>query len=391
MCLTKECTRMFKSLIPGVAAAMIFCSYAAAQTATGILEGRVTDAANASVPDAKVTIENQRTAVKQILTTNTEGRFVQPFLIPSEYRVTVEKSGFQKHVINDVRVNVQETASLNIPLKVGEVSTSVEVTASVAQLSTSTSSVAMVVEMNRVLDMPLNGRNPFGLAQTAAGVIPGAGASTPWISGGRNASSDITVDGTSIILPENNTGILQLGYTPIVDSIEEFTIITNSLAAEYGRTGGGVINVATRSGTNSLHFTLFEFLRNSQLDANTWSNNRNGAARTTLQRNEFGGTMGGPVLIPKLYNGRNRTFFFFSEQSVRSLNGASTTSTGPTDGWRAGDFSGLKNGSGQDILLYDPLTTQPDGTRLPFAGNQIAASRMSPVALNLLKYWPKPN
>src|SRR6266576_3941308 len=110
MCSTKECTRMFKSLISGVAVAVIVCSSAVAQTATGILEGRVTDAASAAVPEAKVTIENQRTTVKQILTTNTEGRFVQPFLIPSEYRVTVEKSGFQKHVINDVRVNVQETA-----------------------------------------------------------------------------------------------------------------------------------------------------------------------------------------------------------------------------------------------------------------------------------------
>src|SRR6185436_2059437 len=171
MCI-KESTRMFKSLI----LAVILCSFASGQTATGILEGRVTDAASAAVPDAKVTIENQRTSVKQLLTTNAEGRFVQPFLIPSDYRVTVEKAGFQRYVTNDVRINVQQTVELNIPLKVGEVSTSVEVTASVAQLSTSTSSVSMVVEMNRVLDMPLNGRNPFGLAQTAPGVIPGAGA-----------------------------------------------------------------------------------------------------------------------------------------------------------------------------------------------------------------------
>src|SRR5262249_32301524 len=155
--------------------------------------------------------------------------------------------------------------------------------------------------------------------------------------------------GTSIILPENNTGILQLGYTPIVDSIEEFSVITNALAAEYGRTGGGGINVATRSGAHTLHITRFEFLRDSQLGANTWSNNRNGAPRTTLQRSEFGGTAGGPVVIPRLYNGRNRTFFFFSEQSVRARSGASSTATVPIDAWRIGDFSDLRNGAGAPI------------------------------------------
>src|SRR5437867_2881345 len=331
-----------------------FCCTAAGQTATGILQGFVSDASGAAVPDAVVTVENQRTGVKQMLTTNAEGRFVQPFLIPSEYRLTVEKPGFQRYVATDIRVDVQQTVALEIALKLGEVSTAVEVSAAVAQLSTAASSLSTVIDNKRILDLPLNGRNPFGLATLVPGVIPGGG-STPWISGGRNASSDITVDGTSIILPENNTGITQLGYQPIVDSIEEFTIITNSLAAEYGRTGGGVINVSTRSGTNGLHFTLFEFLRNNNLEANAWSNRRNNTSLPPLQRNEFGGSVGGPVWIPKLYNGRNKTFFFFSEQSVRARSGTSSFATVPIDAWRNGDFSELRNGSGAPVLIYDPL------------------------------------
>jgi len=360
------------------------------QTATGILQGRVTDSTDAAVPGAKVIIENQGTNIKLGLVTNSEGRFVQPFLIPGAYRLTVEKEGFQKNVTSDIRIAVQQTVALEIALKVGEVSTTVEVTSATVQLSTSTSSVSTVIEGKRILDLPMNGRNPFSLATTVPGVIPGGG-STPWISGGRNASSDITVDGTSITLPENNTGILQLGYTPIVDSIEEFSVITNSLAAEFGRTGGGQINVATRSGTNEIHGSLFEFLRNSKLDANTWSNNRNGAPLPALQRNEFGGSIGGPIVLPKLYDGRNRTFFFFSEQSIRSRNGASATATVPIAAWRAGDFSDLRNGSGQFITLYDPSTTGADNNRQPFTGNHIPQQRFNTVGRNLLQYWPQPN
>jgi hypothetical protein len=381
---------MNRSLVGAFAAALVLTFAAFGQTATGILQGRVSDASDAAVPDAKITIENQRTGVKQALTTNSEGRFTQPFLIPSEYRLTVEKAGFQKNVTNDIRVAVQQTVALDIALKVGEVSTTVEVTSEAAQLATSNSSVSTVIDGRRILDMPMNGRNAFSLTVTVPGVIPGGG-STPWISGGRNASSDITVDGTSIILPENNTGILQLGYTPIVDSIEEFTVITNSLAAEFGRTGGGLINVATRSGTNQLHGTLFEFLRNSKLDANTWANNRNGAPRPALQRNEFGFTVGGPIKIPRVYDGANRTFFFFSEQSVRSRNQASATATVPIAAWRAGDFSDLRNGNGQPVLLYDPLAVGADGNRTAFAGNIIPQTRFNTVGRNLLQYWPQPN
>jgi hypothetical protein len=379
---------------------MLAISFTAiAQTTTGTIQGRVADATGSVVPSAKVTIANQATGVQQTLMTNSEGGFVQPYVLPGDYTVSVEKEGFEKYVTTGVKLNVQQTVALEIALKVGNVASTVEVSASAVQLSTSTSSVATVIQGKAILDLPLNGRNPFALATLTPGVVPGPG-STPWISGGRNASSEITIDGTSVILPENNVSINQTGYTPIADSIAEFNVITNSMAAEYGRTGGGVINVATRSGSNEFHGSLFEFLRNSKLDANSWSNNRNGAPRGAFQRNQFGGTIGGPISIPKVYDGKNRTFFFFAEQSTRERNAASSTATVPLDAWRRGDFSDLRNGNGQLITLYDPLTTFCESAcdtpgavyaRMPFPGNRIPQERFDPVARSVLQYWPQPN
>ncbi len=384
---------MLRSLIFGIAT-LVFCVSAAAQTATGVIQGRVTDATGAVVPDAKVTIQSDRTGIRQELTTNAEGFFLKPYLLPGEYRVTVEKAGFQKYVAGDIRLSVQQTIALEIPLQVGEITTAVEVTAGAVQLTTSTSSVATVITNKAMLDLPLNGRNAYALANGVPGVIPGGG-STPWISGGRNASSEITIDGTSVILPENNVSINETGYRPILDSIEEVTVITNSMAAELGRTGGGVITVATRSGTNTLHGSVFEFLRNSKMDANSWNNNRNGVKLAQFQRNQFGVTVGGPIYIPKVYDGRNRSFFFFAEESTRTRNFASTNPTVPIDAWRNGDFSDLRNGNGQFITIYDPLNAAADASgawiRQPFDRNQIPRERMDAFGLNLLQYWPRPN
>ena len=185
-----------------------------------------------------------------------------------------------------------------------------------------------------------------------------------------------------------------------IDSIAEFNVISNSLAAEYGRTGGGVINVATRSGSNEFHGSLFEFLRNSTLDANSWTNNRNGVPRAAFQRNQFGGTIGGPLSIPKIYSGHNRTFFFFAEQSTRTRSASTAQGSVPIEAWRQGDFSNLRNGSGQLITIYDPATVfcasacdTPNAvySRMPFPDNKIPVQRFDTVARNLLKYWPQPN
>jgi len=365
-----------------------------AQTATGTLEGRVTDVSGATVPEARVTITSNQTNTRTELTSNSAGSFVKPFLQPGLYSVSVEKQGFKRYTENNVRLNVQQTVSMEIVLPVGETTTTVEVSASSAQLSTASSTVSTVIGNKAIMDLPLNGRNPFALAALSPGVIPGGG-STPWISGGRNASSEITIDGTSVILPENNVGINALAYTPPVDSVQEFSIVTNSLAAEYGRTGGGTINVSTRSGGNQFHGSGYEFLRNSKLDANNFFSNRNRIALGAFQRNQFGGTIGGPLSIPKLYNGKNRTFFFGSEQSTITRNASLFSATVPLPQWLNGDFSGLKNAAGADITVFDPLTAANDGTgnfiRQPFAGNILPTNRLDAVATRARTFYVAPN
>jgi hypothetical protein len=377
--------------------ALVLAASAFGQTATGSLHGQVTDSSGASVPEAVVTILNEETGVQNRVTSNSEGNFVQSFLLPGNYRIEVEKPGFQKFAASHIRVDVNQNVNLDVSLKIGDLTNTIEVSASGTQLATASATVSTVINSKAIMDLPLNGRNPMSLVNLTPGVQSQNGASTPWISGGRNGTSEITIDGTSIILPENNVGINTTAYTPIVDSVEEFTVVTNSLAAEYGRTGGGTINMATRSGTNTLHGSAYDYLQNSVLNANSWSNNKNGARKNPYQNNWFGATIGGPVWIPKLYNGKNKTFFFFSEQSNRQRTTSSFTGTMPLPEWRNGDFSQLKNGSGQPVTIFDPLSAVDNGqntgtaTRAPFPGNVIPKDRWDSVAAGLIKYWPMPN
>ncbi|MDR3698767.1 MAG: carboxypeptidase regulatory-like domain-containing protein [Candidatus Sulfopaludibacter sp.] len=395
---------MYRSL-QVIVAAVALTSWAIAQNATGTLDGRVTDASNAAVPNANVTVENQATNVHWTQVTNAEGRFYQRYLQPGTYRVSVEKPGFQKYIQSNILLDVEQTVTLPIGLKLGDVSTTVQVEASAAQLSTETSTLTTTVSSNAILDLPLNGnRSPMSLVTLVPGVIPSGGSNSPWISGGRNDYNDVTIDGTSVIVPENNVSHLQIGYVPNEDSVQEMSIVTNSLAPEYGRTGGGTINIATRSGTNVYHGSLFEYFQNNVLNANSWGNNRNGLPRGIVRYNQFGGTFGGPINIPKVYNGSNKTFFFLSEQSVRTPSAVTDTGSVPTDAMRQGIFTGMTNGAGgglgSPINIYDPATAgpnaacpsaQPNCYRQPFPNNVVPTNRFDPVAVKLMHYWPEPN
>ncbi len=391
-------------LAEGILAALTFTMCAFAQNATGTLDGRVLDASGAAIPGAGVTVESQATNVRWNIPTNAEGRFYQRYLAPGAYNITVEKAGFQKFIQTGVIVSVEQTVALEISLKVGDVATSVEVEAAAAQLATESSTVATSVTSKSALDLPLSNRSPLGMVTLVPGVMPAGGGSTPWISGGRNDYNDVTIDGTSVIVPENNVSHLQVGYTPIEDSVAEVSVVTNALAPEYGRTGGGTINIATRGGTNQYHFGLFEYFQNDKLNANTWSNNRNNLPKGIVRFNQFGGTFGGPVYIPHVYNGKNKTFFFVAEQSQRYPSAQAPTLSVPTDAMRQGIFTGLTNGSGgavgSPITIYDPATSgpntacpaaQPNCLRQPFPNNVIPQSRFDPVAKKLLTCWPEPN
>lgn len=386
-----------------VTTALVLASCAFAQTATGTLDGRINDPSGAAITGAAVTVENEATNVKQSQQSNADGRFYQRYMLPGSYRLTVEKAGFQKYVQTHILLDVEQTITLSVPMKVGDVTTTVEIQASAAQLSTETSTVSTALGQKSILDLP-TGRGIMGLTTLVPGVIPSAGSNSPWISGGRNDYNDVTIDGTSVIVPENNVSHLQIGYTPIEDSVAEVSVVTNSLAPEYGRTGGGTINIATRGGTNALHFTAFDFNKNNVYNANSSGNIRAGVPRSVVRFNQFGGTVGGPVVIPHVYNGKSKTFFFVSEQSTRSPSGVTDTTSVPTDNFRAGIFTGFTNGAGNGVgapvTIYDPMTagpnaacpsSQPNCWRQPFANNVIPASRIDPVAAKLMSFFPHAN
>lgn len=387
-----------------VSAVLVLATYGFAQNATGTIDGKVADASGAAIPGASVTIENTATNVKLTAPTNGEGRFYQRYLAPGTYTVTVEKAGFTKYVQSNVQLDIEQTITLAIPLQVGSVATSVEVSANSAQLSTESSTVATTVSQKAVLDLPLQGRNPYSLVSLVPGVNAGNGGSTPWISGGRNDYNDVTIDGTSVIVPENNVSHLQIGYQPIEDSVSEVSVVTNSLAPEYGRTGGGTINVSTRGGTNQIHSTLFWFNRNNIFNADSYNNIKAGVGPSVVRYNQFGFTVGGPVVLPKIYNGKSKTFFFVDYQGTRQPGGVTDTTSVPTAAMRQGIFTGLTNGSGggagSPVNIYNPFSvaadpscpsSQPTCIRAPFPNNVIPQSLINPVATQWLNYFPQPN
>jgi hypothetical protein len=363
---------------------------ARAQQFTGSIRGTVQDSAGAVVVGAEVSVINRATNETRTAITESDGSYVVPQMRPGLYLVVVKKSGFKSAAIDEIKLDVQQVRETDITLTVGAATETVSITASGATtIETTSSTISQTIENKRIVDLPLNGRNPFALAALSPGVIPAPGSS-PFISGGRNATSEVTIDGISNVNAENNVSILDLNYTPSVDAVQEFSVQTNSISAEFGRFGGGVINLVTKSGTNTYHWTLFEFFRNSALDATNFFTNRANQKKGSFKRNQFGGNIGGPII-------RDRTFFFFNYEGLRQGTASVASFTVPIDSWKRGDFSNLRNAAGQPIIIYDPLTTKPDPanpgrfTRDPFLNNQIPSIRISPIAARLMQYWPAPN
>jgi hypothetical protein len=375
----------------------VAAAVANAQTAQATLQGLVLDPAHAVVPDANVTVANVATGVVKNSVTNADGRFVVPYLLPGDYRVTVEKSGFQRYERRNVKLDVQQTLALEVTLSVGDVSSTIEVKSEAAPLDSATSAVTASIDSQAVTDLPLLDLNVLNIANIMPGVLPGQGSAGstgnygPTMGGGRSGAGDIRLDGSSTMLSDANNGILQSGGSlPNVDAVAEVTVITNTLAAEYGRTGGGAILVASKMGANVYHGSLYEFFKNNNLNANDFFSNRAGGSLVPFTSHQFGVSGGGPVRLPKLYNGKNRTFFFADYQGLRARRPSYFLGTVPLDAWKNGDFSQLKTAAGQAITIYDPLSSV-SGDRQAFAGNVIPVSRMDPVAQKLLTYYPQSN
>jgi len=262
-----------------------------------------------------------------------------------------------------------------------------------------------VVDNRKIVEFPLAGRNTFALITLTTGAQPlGEFGNLPAranayaggyfsMNGSQPLTNETLIDG----IPVNTATTNAPGFTPSVDAIQEFKVQSGNFTAEFGRTGGGVVNLVYKSGGNQLHGSLYEFVRNSVFDANNWFNNRAGKDKAHNALNQFGGTVGGPLVLPKLYDGHNRTFWFVSYEGLRDRRALSQTYTIPTPEQLQGDFSKTLNGAGQLIAIYDPLTTRPDPQRPgnflrdSFPGNTIPAGRVDAVAAKVRTFWPKPN
>lgn len=377
-----------------------FCVCAVfAQLPTGEITGTVTDPSGGAIAGAVVTLTHAATNAARTLATNGQGIYDATALPPGVWSVRVTKAGFEAQVQNDIELQVSRVVRIDFTLKVGNVSQTVEVQASSATLDTETATVGTVVETRRIEELPLNGRNYLQLASLTPGATQygpsnfiaqarGGGDRSNFqlnIAGQRLENNHYMLDGVENTDPNYGTYLIQ----PSVDALQEFKVDTSSYGAEFGH-NLAQINVLTKSGTNQYHGELFEFLRNSDLDARNFFDRATGP-KTPFRRNQFGGTLGGPVLIPKILNGRNKLFFFLNYEGLRQTQAQTLTSTVPLVPDRGGNFSGYP------ATIYDPSTRvlNAAGTAVtsatPFPGNVIPQNRISPVSAALLGYYPAPN
>lgn len=370
-------------------AILIAASALTAQAQSAQISGRITDASQAVVPDASVVVANVKTGIERNTTSNQQGYYNVPFLNPGSYRISVLGDGFKPIRRDGIQLSVDQVARLDFVLEIGEVTQTIEVTAEGPLLQSDTTSLGQVIDTRKIVELPLNGRNFIQLVVLATGAyIPQRNNSTfqsslVSINGNRIQNNNFLLDGVS----NNTTDNTNPPILPSPDAIAEFKVQTNLLPAEFGRGLGGTVNINIKSGTNEFHGTAFEFLRNSALDANAFFNSSR--PKPQFQQNQFGFSAGGPVFIPKLYQGKNRTFFFGDYQGTRIRRGLTRIFTVPTEATRSGDFSG-------GATIYDPETTRPNpqGTgfiRDPFPGNRIPANRFDPVMQRFLSLYPLPN
>jgi outer membrane receptor protein involved in Fe transport len=376
--------------------AILGAGYVWSQTITASLEGLVKDPSGALVTGATARVLNTGTNSALVFKTDQDGRFFAPILQPGTYTVTVEAQGFRRVERTNIQLDVAQAARIEIELPVGSVSEVVAVTAEATMIDATSSSVGHVLTSEGIENLPMNQRNPLSLVLLVPGMVGTVGDDVYGlnfsVNGGRAGSSDVLLDGVTASVPSDASQ--RITMYPSVDAVAEFRVQTNNYSAEFGSSGGGIINLIYKSGTNQLHGSGYDYLRNSIMDSNTWANNKNGVALASFKRNQFGGSLGGPVVIPKLYNGRDRFFFFVDYEGLRQLSASSLQTTMPTIQEKNGDFSNTRNAAGQVITIYNPFSTTAAGsayTRTPMPGNIIPANLINPISALALKYWPAPN
>lgn len=379
-----------------------------AQQQTAEIDGHVTDSSGAAIADATVTLSNDARGIHMTATTDGTGRYALPLLPPAEgYQLRISRDGFKEATRSGIVLQVAQTAQVNFSLEVGSSTETVVVTAAAPLLDAETSSIGQVINSTTITNLPLNGRSSFRLIQLTPGVTFNQAAygqfgdvpvNTTWdtdfsINGGQAQSNEFLIDG----VPSSVGFFNQITTIPSVDDTQEFKVESDNLSAEYGRFTGGVINVSTKSGDNELHGSAFEFLRNDILNADDYLNKSKGKATPSFKMNQFGGAVGGPIVLPRVYHGKNKTFFFVDYQGTRRIQGASFLGTVPTQLQRSGDFSETYNSKGALVTIYNPFSTRTDPSnpkqyiRDAFSGNAIPSTMIDPVAKAIMAYYPLPN
>jgi hypothetical protein len=369
--------------------ALLISSAANAQSIFGGLRGAVTDAQGAAIADVKVTLTDEATNLSRATIANSIGEFTFASVTPSTYTLTAESPGFKRFERRGIVVATQQYVTLDVRMEVGQVTESVLVTEQVPLLETSNASQAQVIDRQKLIDLPNLGRNPFMMSRLAPTVQQvgnpaynrmqdQSGSSQISINGGPARGNNYSLDGVPITDFANRAIII-----PSLEAVEEVKIQISNYDAEVGRTGGGMFNTYLKTGSNSYHGSLFGYMRETEWLANTFFNNRAGVPIREQPFRNYGGSFGGKVWIPKVYDGKNKTFFWVGFEGYRDTQAASTRFYTPTEAERAGDFSRSLNNAGQPLLIYDPRTSQPDGSRTPFPGNVIPGSRIDPVGRNI--------
>ena len=360
------------------------------QTSSAAINGTIKDSSGAVVDGAAITLTNVATGVSRNSVSNSAGDYVFIDVLPATYTMKVTKTGFNTITQQQLTLSVNQTATFDFTLTVGATQQSVTVEGAAVAIESSTAELGTVINEQAVKDLPLNGRNftqlltltpgasPVSVAQNSGGGGGFAGNavgsfSFPALNGQRNRSNMFMMDGVTDL----GSFIGNYNIAPILETVQEFKVQSHNDLSEWGQAPGGIVNVATKSGTNAYHVSAWEFLRNEKFDANTFFNNKLGAQRNPLRQNQFGVSGGGPVWIPKLYKGTNRTFFYGGYEGYRQSRASQNSGLAPTQAELSGDFSGISN------KIYNPATLTQVGsgyTAMPFPGNVIPSSQINPIS-----------
>ncbi len=385
---------------------LFFTASVLAQEFRGAVTGTVTDQAGAVVAGATVTATNIETNVATTAKTNDSGVYTFPFLSLGHYNVTASAPGFKQELRSNIDLRVGDRLKIDFRMELGAVNESITVTSEAELLETSSATHGQVIDQASVRDLPLLGRNPFMLTLLSTGVtwpnIEPANSERPWdnngmdsfqINGSQGLVNNYLLDGLPNTNVEN-TGPANITVAPSPDATSEFKVQTNSYDAEYGRTGGGTVNVTLKSGTNKLHGALYDYERNTIFNANLFQNNAAHIPRPAFRWHQPGAEFDGPIYIPKVYDGRNHTFFMADWEGVSLIQPGTNIDTVPTPAERQGNFSGLVQSNGQPITIYDPTSTHlvnGQNIRNAFPGNVIPANLLNPTALAIQNFIPLPN